>query len=102
MADPFPGSDAEREHVTAVKISGMVTEVTDDKLDETTLKNYLCETLELFGPKRICFGTDWPVCLLRIDSYKDWADSVRSYVAELSENEQSAILTDTCKAAYRL
>ncbi len=93
---------AEREHVTAVKISGMVTEVTDDKLDDTTLKNYLCETLELFGPKRICFGTDWPVCLLRIDSYKDWADSVRSYVAELSENEQSAILTDTCKAAYRL
>lgn len=93
---------ARRDNVTAVKISGMVTEVTDPELDEDTLKNYFTETLELFGPKRVCFGTDWPVCLLRIDSYKDWADSVRSYVADLSEDERAAILTETCRAAYRL
>ncbi len=93
---------AERDNVTAVKISGMVTEVTDDHLDEATLENYFKETLELFGPQRLCFGTDWPVCLLRIDSYKDWADSVRGYVSELSEDEQAAILSTTCQAAYRL
>ncbi|NIP97302.1 MAG: amidohydrolase family protein [Akkermansiaceae bacterium] len=93
---------AERDNVTAVKISGMVTEVTDDELDETTLKNYFDQTLEMFGPRRLCFGTDWPVCLLRIDAYRDWADSVRSYVAALSEEEQGAILSETCRSAYRL
>lgn len=93
---------AERDNVTAVKISGMVTEVTDRDLDEATLKNYFDRTLELFGPKRVCFGTDWPVCLLRIGAYQDWADSVRTFVADLSEDEQQAILSDTCCAAYRL
>jgi len=93
---------AERDNVIAVKISGMVTEVTDDELDDATLQNYFDETLELFGPQRLCFGTDWPVCLLRIDAYQDWADSVRNYVARLSEAEQHAILTTTCQSAYRL
>ena len=73
---------AERDNVRAVKISGMVTEVTNDKIDEATLRNYFAESLETFGPERLCFGTDWPVCLLRIDSYVDWANSVRGYVAD--------------------
>jgi len=93
---------AERQNVIAVKISGMVTEVTDDQLEVATLRNYFNESLELFGPARLCLGTDWPVCLLRIDSYKDWTDSVCNYVSELSDDEQSAILSGTCRAAYRL
>ena len=93
---------AERENICAVKISGMVTEVTNDTIDEVTLKDYLYETLEMFGAKRVSFGTDWPVCLLRIDSYLDWATSMRNYVAELSTHEQDAILQETCEAAYRL
>lgn len=93
---------AERENVTAVKISGMVTEVTNDKVNHATLKDYVDETLGMFGSKRVCFGTDWPVCLLRIDSYVDWATSVRNYVAELSADEQAAILHETCAEAYGL
>ena len=93
---------AERENICAVKISGMVTEVTNDTIDEVTLKDYLYETLEMFGAKRVSFGTDWPVCLLRIDSYLDWATSMRNYVAELSAHEQTAILQETCEASYRL
>lgn len=93
---------AARDNVSAVKISGMVTEVTDDHISQATLKNYFEETLNLFGADRLCFGTDWPVCLLRIDSYADWANSVRAYVAELSVGEQNAILHETCQKAYRL
>ena len=93
---------AERDNVTAVKISGMVTEVADDQIDEATLKNYFQESLEIFGPERLCFGTDWPVCLLRINSYADWANSVRGYVADLTTGEQNAILRENCERAYRL
>ena len=93
---------AERDNVTAVKISGMVTEVTNDNISEATLKNYFDESLEMFGAERLCFGTDWPVCLLRIESYVHWANSVRAYVAELSVGEQNAILHETCQRAYQL
>ena len=92
----------ERENVIAVKISGMVTEVTNDTISEATLKNYFDESLEMFGAHRLCFGTDWPVCLLRIDSYAHWANSVRAYVAELSVSEQNSVLHETCQQAYRL
>lgn len=93
---------AERDNILAVKISGMVTEVTDETISEATLKNYFDESLEMFGAGRLCFGTDWPVCLLRIDSYAQWASSVRAYVAELSVGEQNAVLHETCQRAYQL
>ena len=93
---------AERDNVTTVKISGMVTEVTDDQIDEATLKNYFLESLEIFGPQRLCFGTDWPVCLLRINAYVDWANSVRDYVTELTTGEKNAVLQENCEKAYRL
>jgi predicted TIM-barrel fold metal-dependent hydrolase len=48
------------------------------------------------------FGTDWPVCLLRLESYSAWADTVRRFVAPLSAAEQELVLTTNCGRAYRL
>ncbi len=93
---------AKRPNIIAVKISGMATEVTDSLLDEATFHAYLQETLELFGPDRVMFGTDWPVCLLRLESYSAWADTVRRFVAPLSAAEQELVLTTNCGRAYRL
>ena len=93
---------AKRENILGVKISGMVTEVLDAEIDEATLRSYFEETLALFGPDRVLFGTDWPVCLLRIDSYKSWAEMVRRFVAELSAEEQDAILHSNTVRCYDL
>lgn len=93
---------AKRDNILGVKISGMVTEVLDPEIDEPTLRAYFEETLALFGPDRLMFGTDWPVCLLRIDSYKSWADTVRSFVSELSADEAEAILHDNAVRCYEL
>ncbi len=93
---------AKRDNILGVKISGMATEVLDPRLDDATLRAYFDETLALFGPDRLMFGTDWPVCLLRIDSYKSWADTVRSYVSELTPEEQQAILHDNAVRCYDL
>jgi L-fuconolactonase len=93
---------ARRDQVLGVKISGMVTEVLDPEIDEATLRAYFEETLALFGPQRLLFGSDWPVCLLRIDSYSSWAALVRGFVAGLSADERQAILHGNAARIYTL
>ncbi len=93
---------AKRDNILGVKISGMGTEVLDSEIDEPTLRRYFEEVLALFGPDRLMFGTDWPVCLLRIDSYQAWADMVRGFVSRLSFDEAEAILHDNAVRIYGL
>ncbi len=93
---------AKRDNILGVKISGMVTEVLDPDIDEATLHAYFQEALILFGPDRLMFGTDWPVCLLRIDSYACWAKMVRGFVENLSDSERHAILHENACRSYGL
>lgn len=93
---------AKRENILGVKISGMVTEVLDAEIDELTLRAYFDETLALFGPDRLLFGSDWPVCLLRVGSYQTWAQMVREFVADLSADEADAILYKNAVRIYAL
>ena len=93
---------AKRENILGVKVSGMVTEVLDPELDEATLRAYFDTTLELFGADRVMIGTDWPVCLLRIDSYQAWTDMCRRFTADLTNDEQLAILGGNAIRCYDL
>ena len=93
---------AKRDNLLGVKVSGMVNEVLDAEIDPPTLRAYFEETLTLFGPDRVMFGTDWPVCLLRIDSYQTWAEMVRSFVVDLTADEQDAILHHNAVRIYGL
>ncbi len=72
------------------------------ELDEATLRAYFETTLELFGADRVMFGTDWPVCLLRVESYQQWAEMVKRFVSGLSEDEQTAILAANPARVYDL
>lgn len=93
---------AKRDNILGVKISGMVTEVIDPEIHEPTLRAYFEETLALFGADRVMFGTDWPVCLLRIGSYHAWAEMVRGFVSRLATDEQHALLDGNAMRAYGL
>lgn len=93
---------AKRDNILGVKVSGMVTEVVDEEIDEATLRAYFDTTLELFGADRVMFGTDWPVCLLRIESYQQWVEMMRRFVSGLSEDEQTAILAANAARVYDL
>ena len=55
--------------------------------------------LEAFGPSRLMFGTDWPVCRLKCE-YGEWVDAVKAFVAPLSPHEQAAILGGTAVRVY--
>jgi L-fuconolactonase len=94
---------AKRENVLGVKFSGLVTEFNQDsEIDPLTVANYFEETLEIFGSDRVMFGTDWPVCLLRIDSYQTWSEAVKELTSSLSAHEQDAILMKNGEKTYQL
>lgn len=89
---------AKREHVTC-KISGMATEVSGGDWDEPTLRPYFDTVLEAFGPQRLMFGSDWPVCLMRT-SHTRWVETVRGWIAPLSSDEQASIMGGTAGKVY--
>ena len=94
---------AKRENILGVKFSGLATEFPKkDEIDPDTIRAYFEETLEIFGVERVMFGTDWPVCLLRLDSYKQWADTVIILTSSLSGNEKDLILEKNGETAYQL
>lgn len=87
-----------RENVTC-KLSGMVTEVIDGKWDKALLQPYFDIVLEAFGPDRLMFGSDWPVCLIQ-SNYTKWFDTINSLIASLTLFEQSAIMGGNAKRIY--
>jgi L-fuconolactonase len=89
---------AKREHVCC-KLSGMVTEVRDGAWDEQLLKPYFDVVLEAFGPYRLMFGSDWPVCTLQ-SSYEKWVDAVTSLLSPLTTSEQTAIMGSNAARVY--
>ena len=94
---------AKRENILGVKFSGLATEFPkEDEIDPDTIRAYFEETLEIFGVDRVMFGTDWPVCLLRLDSYKQWADTVIILTSSLSGDEKDLILEKNGETAYQL
>jgi hypothetical protein len=59
------------------------------------------EFLEAFSPKRLMFGSDWPVVTLA-SSYRRWLSTVRLAAAQLSTDERNWIFGKTAIEAYRL
>jgi L-fuconolactonase len=91
---------AKRENVYC-KVSGMVTEADWKSWTADDLRPYFDIVLSAFGPKRLMFGSDWPVLTLA-GSYKTWMDTFRSFIAELSVDEQESVRRSAAIAAYRL
>jgi L-fuconolactonase len=83
------------------KISGMVTEDDWHNWSNQTLHPYLEIALESFTPKRLMFGSDWPIVTLAC-SYKRWINAVRFAIGQLSGTEQEWIFSKVAIEAYRL
>jgi L-fuconolactonase len=91
---------ARRPHVYC-KLSGLATEANHTRWSEQQLASYMDLVLEVFGPKRLLFGSDWPVCLLAI-GYRQWAEIVAKFIQQLAEGEQEKIWSGTAREAYKL
>jgi L-fuconolactonase len=72
------------------KLSGLVTEVDD-------IRPYVRSAVDLFGPERLMFGSDWPVCEL-VTSYVD----VKDRLVEALGGQPADIFAGTAIKTYGL
>lgn len=86
---------------TTAKLSGLVAEVHRPAWTSDDLRPAVEHALDAFGPDRLMFGSDWPVCLLA-SSYRRWIDTLSALLAPLGPDEQAAIWRRTARRAYRL
>jgi L-fuconolactonase len=83
------------------KLSGVVTEADHKTWTPSQLRPYLDAALDAFGPARLMFGSDWPVCLLAC-GYQRWYQVVRDFSSSLSADEQQRVFGGTAVEAYGL
>jgi L-fuconolactonase len=57
--------------------------------------------LELFGPARVMFGSDWPVCLLA-GSYAEILGAAESLTDHLNDDERYDVFGGTAARWYGL
>ncbi len=83
------------------KLSGMVTEADWQHWKPEHLRPYVQEALAAFGPQRLMFGSDWPVCELAAN-YGEVLHSMQEALGEISASEQAAIFEGTATRVYGL
>jgi L-fuconolactonase len=83
------------------KLSGLVTEADWADWDVDTLRPYVDVVLEAFGPERVMFGSDWPVCLLATP-YTNWVSAAEELTTSLSSDERAAVFGGTARRFYAL
>ncbi len=91
---------AKRQNVYC-KLSGMVTEADPRHWTPEGLQPYIDVVLAAFGPRRVMYGSDWPVMLLAGD-YARWFGTVQNAIGRLSKSEQERIMGGTAAEAYGL
>lgn len=89
-----------RETPALCKLSGLVTEAAPGWSVET-LRPYVDRLIELFGPHRLIWGSDWPVLNLNGD-YAGWHRTSLALLSGLGEEERAAVLGGNAIRFYEL
>lgn len=85
----------------ACKLSGLITEADWQHWRPVELLPYFYVALELFGPQRLMFGSDWPVCQVA-GPYSDVHQLFETAISSLSVDEQNALRGGTAIRLYGL
>ena len=83
------------------KVSGLVTEADWTQWHADDIRPYLDVVFEAFGPERLMFGSDWPVCLLAA-SYQQVVQLIGEYAADFSTGAREALFGGTAQQFYGL
>ncbi|MBG0850830.1 amidohydrolase family protein [Streptomyces spinoverrucosus] len=91
---------------TVCKVSGLVTEMDPALWGGTTwplapLRPYWDTALEAFGPGRLMFGSDWPVCTVAA-TYAQVSSLVGGLASDLSRDERAQLFETTATRVYDL
>lgn len=107
-ARPTHTADAWRRDITALaalpnlicKISGIVVRAPRG-WDADALAPIVNHCLDAFGPDRVVFGGDWPVCLLGA-TYRQWVEALRAIVSNRPAEQQRKLWSENAIRHYSL
>jgi L-rhamnono-1,4-lactonase len=95
-----------------MKLSGCFAELPEKLMERSAadifsaILPWLAVVVAAFGPSRLMFGSDWPVCSVGVgeDSWKKWhrVDERVCDLAGLSQEDQVMLWNGTAKQAYKL
>lgn len=91
---------AERSNVVC-KISGIVARAPKETWVADDLAPIVNHCLEVFGPDRVMFASDWPVCT-RAASLRQWVEALRQIVADRPEADRRKLFVENAVRLYRL
>jgi len=91
---------AKRKNVVG-KVSGIIEGARPKEWKPDDLAPIIKHTLEVFGPDRVMFGGDWPVCT-RTATLRQWVEALRSIVSDRPRAEQKKLFHDNAVAFYGL
>ncbi|OQD57115.1 amidohydrolase [Streptomyces phaeoluteigriseus] len=86
---------------TVAKLSGLVTEADPATWTPADLRPYAETALDAFGPRRLMFGSDWPVCTLAA-GYGRVLETARQLTGHLSADESGQVFEGTATRVYGL
>jgi predicted TIM-barrel fold metal-dependent hydrolase len=84
---------------TVVKISGLG--MGDHRWTVDSLRPWVLECIDAWGPSRAFFGTNWPVDRL-YSSYGDVVDAYRELVDDFTHDERAALFSGNAERVFRL
>ena len=83
------------------KVSGIVASAKKGMWSAQDLAPIVNHTLNVFGPDRVMFGGDWPVCTVAA-SYRDWVTALQAIVASRPEEERRKLFHDNAARFYNI
>lgn len=83
------------------KLSGVIKTCseTGNKVEE--LKPLAKHVIQAFGPSRVIWASDWPVCEFKA-SLKEWVETAHALTSDLSSADQKKIFHDNAAKFYRI
>jgi L-fuconolactonase len=91
---------AKRENVVC-KISGIVARAPQGDWKSEILAPIINHCLDVFGPNRVVFGGDWPVCLLGA-TYRRWVEALHEVIRARPLEQQRKLLHDNAVKLYEI
>jgi len=91
---------AKRENVTC-KISGLPFKTPPDSVNPEFLAPLINHCLDTFGPDRVMFGSNWPVCTLTA-SYETWLSVLLEVIQSRSDEFKSKLFYKNAESIYEL
>ena len=83
------------------KLSGMITEAVWPSGKADQLRPYISHVMRIFGPDRLMFGSDWPVCMLA----GIWKEALAAFTQAIGVQPieiREKLLGETAQKFYRI